>query len=74
MPELICIKPHRYAGKAREVGRTYEASAKDAKVLVTIGKANYFTRDQVAEPLKTPAEPKNCQKIIAKKQSQSAKS
>lgn len=41
MPNLIATKEVRYAGKTMLAGESFEASDKDAKVLVAIKKAEY---------------------------------
>lgn len=55
--EIQAIKPVPYAGKGYKAGDVFDARPHDAKVLVAIGKARYFTRDHRAEPVQQPISP-----------------
>lgn len=51
MMELVAIKSLAYAGKRREVGESFEASNRDARILVAIRKAKVA---EVVKPVVAP--------------------
>lgn len=50
--DLIATKSLAYASKRREVGEPFEASNRDGRILIAIGKARAAERaDRVVEPV-----------------------
>lgn len=48
--KLTVIKPFSYAGRSMRAGADFEATGRDARILVAIGKASYQTRVMTAAP------------------------
>jgi len=61
MPNLIAVREVRYAGRNVFPGEAFEASDKEAKLLVAIGKAKPA---DISEP-EVPAIPKTAEDIVA---------
>ena len=53
MKDLITTKPLRYANKSMLPGDGFSASARDADILVRLGRARYDTKDAVTDDLPT---------------------
>lgn len=48
--KLTTLKPFSYAGRSMRTNTDFEASGRDARILVAIGKASYQTRVMTAAP------------------------
>lgn len=54
--KLTVIKPFSYAGRSMRAGADFEATSRDARILIAIGKAAYQTRVMTAAaPASAPA-------------------
>lgn len=55
--QLVAVKATRYAGQSIAAGETFEATAKDARLLRAIGKAKDVPIEPVTEVASTQAAP-----------------